>query len=195
MIRRALYKLSGRLPVRIIDIDGRPYLERYYLGKALGLTFYLHRFVAADQDRHVHDHPWAWAFSLVLAGSYLEEAVRWFTPACAWESRLVWRRWWRPNLIRGRSFHRIHQAKPETWTLFMHTRTVKGWGFLKPVEAGHAGNNRGALYAQHIETKASRGWYLTAPNGRDSARVPLGCPACVAPMAECGYLSEERGEA
>jgi len=45
---------------------------------------YLHRLVASDPDRGLHDHPWPWAFSILLAGWYSNvtrsgsNRVRWF---------------------------------------------------------------------------------------------------------------------
>ncbi len=75
MIRRALYRLTAGLRCRLISRDGRPYLERYYLGRLGPVTAYLHRFVGRDGDEETHDHPWR-AISLVLAGSYREERAR-----------------------------------------------------------------------------------------------------------------------
>ena len=58
VVRRVLFNLSGRFPCRFINRNPEErYLERYYLGKCLGLTFYLHRFVSPDGDEEVHDHP------------------------------------------------------------------------------------------------------------------------------------------
>lgn len=193
MIRAALYHLTAKLPARLICVDDQPYLERYYVGRLFGVTFYLHRFVAADQDRHVHDHPWPWALSLILAGSYVEETVRWFTPECGWVSRFTRRCWWRPNRLSARSFHRIHTAEPDTWTLFMHGRRCKRWGFLEPM---HQGVLRGAVYQQHLNDTATIGWEQTAPPGSQIGRVPFPVPAAphtpataFHPVAEAGYLS------
>ncbi|WP_244260428.1 hypothetical protein [Burkholderia gladioli] len=57
-MRRVLYAISSRLPCRIIADGNKPYLERYYLATVFGVRFYLHRFVASDPDRGLHDHPW-----------------------------------------------------------------------------------------------------------------------------------------
>lgn len=170
MMRHWLYQLTAHLPARLIRIDGQPYLERYYLGSLFGVTAYLHRFVAPDQDRHVHDHPWPWAASLILAGHYIEETVRWFTPSGGWQPHYVRRCWWRPNLLGARTLHRIHSAAPDTWTLFVHGRRCKRWGFLEPLTS--QGKLIGAVYSQRLEDTASIGWEHTAPKGRDSARTP-----------------------
>lgn len=75
MMSKLLFKLTARLPCRLIQLDSGPYLERYYLGTLLGVTFYLHRFVSSDTERHLHNHPWGWGRALVLAGGYVEESV------------------------------------------------------------------------------------------------------------------------
>src|SRR6218665_2864936 len=48
---RLLYWLSGLLPCRIISDNCNPYLERYYVGTALGVRFHPHRFVGSDPAR------------------------------------------------------------------------------------------------------------------------------------------------
>ncbi len=163
--KKLLYRVSGRLPCRLIDIEGQPYLERYYLGKCLGATFYLHRFVSGDSERNVHDHPWPWAFSLILSGAYVEERLCHFSPDQGWISRNITRRWWRPNWLTGASFHRITRPEPETWTLFIHGPRRKGWGFLAFVDGV-------AIYHQPYNVKAFRSWHTTALPGWRSGRAP-----------------------
>lgn len=137
-VNRLLYWLTARLPCRLISLDSGPYLERYYLGEWFGVTCYLHRFVSGDSERHMHNHPWAHGRALVLSGSYVEEvAVDLYGGGCLTERHTV--RWW--NVVNGNTFHRIHEAKPGTWTLFMHgerqriklgmTSRLKGWGFIE----------------------------------------------------------------
>ena len=154
--RKALYALAGRLPLRIISEGTRPYLERYYLFSLFGARCYLHRFVGDDPARGLHDHPWPWAYSVILAGEYIEvrrdgaRRVRWF------------------NSLRGDSFHRVlllrneieiptffrtpiktikidekksatlyHDYSTELvptpcWSLFIHeAKTNKPWGFWR----------------------------------------------------------------
>jgi len=164
MLKKLLYKLTANLPCRLIDIAGKPYLERYYLGKLFGHTCYLHRFVSSDDERNIHDHPWALSVALVLTGGYSEERLKWFSPDTGWHS--VTRKLFpgKPNIIRGHHFHRITKPKPETWTLFIHSKRVKGWGFLTAME-------NSAIYQQPYDVTATKSWHKTAQLGRDISRV------------------------
>lgn len=139
--RNLLYGIAGEMPLRIISDGTRPYLERHYIGTVFGLRVYLHRFVGDDPDRGLHDHPWSWACSFVLAGWYNElrrthlmpQPVRWF------------------NWLRADTFHRVllpRQYEAHKWliqsaaqrscyTLFIHpAKTVKPWGFWRETPAG-----------------------------------------------------------
>ncbi len=153
MIRNFLYRVSGRLPCRIISDAGRPYLERYYVATVLGVRIYLHRFVASDPDRGLHDHPWAWGASLVLAGWYLEESrsgprvVKWF------------------NAFGGDFFHRVLipvGGPSEVWTLFCHRAgDVKPWGFLRTTDDGSVSS-----WFRFNYQGGKAAWWKTAPQGR-----------------------------
>lgn len=172
MINRLLYRLTSRLPCRLIQVEGRPYLERYYLGQLLGATFYLHRFVSSDRERHTHNHPWGWGRALVLCGGYDEEVATDLSSAApegyVVETRRV--RFW--NLVNGSHFHRIANAEPGTWTLFFHGPRArvgirqKGWGFLH--KEGEC-----AVYVPFQPGRGEgSGWWRTAPQGRHAGRVP-----------------------
>ena len=52
-----------------------PYLRRWYLlPRNRVLNVYLHQFLRDDDDRALHDHPWAW-LSVLLSGSYIEHTI------------------------------------------------------------------------------------------------------------------------
>lgn len=136
LAKKILYRLSSNRPLRVIAEDGRPYLERYFLFRAFGVRCYLHRFVGDDPARGLHDHPWPWALSIILAGWYREHRrdgvriVRWF------------------NWLNGDRFHRVTlpterawsiEAETHTpitcWSIFLHPdRTTKPWGFWRQQE-------------------------------------------------------------
>ncbi|MCM2547615.1 hypothetical protein [Burkholderia glumae] len=155
-MRRVLYAISSRLPCRIIADGNKPYLERYYLATMFGVRFYLHRFVASDPDRGLHDHPWPWAFSVILAGWYWEVTrgncarVRWF------------------NFLIGDSFHRVvlplDRGVDNVWTLFAHrAKRSKPWGFLR--DKGQLGT----IYVEHRRSPEDA-WWKSAPRGRHEPR-------------------------
>jgi len=123
-----LYWFTGKLKCRIISSDGSPYLERYYLCTIFGLRFFIHRFVASDPDRGLHDHPWKWALSLILSGGYTELKIRkgFASYLCSFK-----RKPGRFNYISGNTFHRVLlNQKQEAWSLFAHGERIKDWGFL-----------------------------------------------------------------
>lgn len=164
MMRTFLTWLSGRLPCRLINDGGRPYLERYYLFTVIGWRFYLHQFVGSDPDRGLHDHPWTRAFSIILAGWYFEETrsgtrkVRWL------------------NSLTGDSFHRVLLpqsysikggfADRPCWTLFFHrVGHSKTWGFMRTVPD----SDGVAIFEPHryLVEGDQRHWWLNAPTGRE----------------------------
>ncbi len=129
---RLLYRLSAFCRCRVIDgPDGQSYLERYHLTRLpFGYRVYLHRFVASDPGRGLHNHPWRHALSLVLSGTYRETRML----GAAADNALRTRRLGagRINFISGNLFHRIDiPAGGECWSLFLHAPSVGSWGFLQ----------------------------------------------------------------
>lgn len=178
-----LFKYSGRLKCRLISPAGLPYLERYHICTVLGRTWYLHRFVSADAERHMHNHPYD-CTALVLAGSYVEDVVTDICPhagasGCVTKSQRV--RWF--NRIDGAKFHRIRDAAPGTWTLFTHgTRLqvdvglatrLKGWGFLSTIDVVREGLM--TVFTPFIPTGAEYDWWISPDTkiGSEIGRVPL----------------------
>jgi len=115
----------------------------------------------------------------VLSGGYLEEVVGDITTAsesgCIIGTRHI--RWW--NVVNGNHFHRIRNAKPNTWTLFFHGPRVmvrqgqaskpKGWGFL---ERKYLVGHHDSIYFVPWPSAASQ-WWLDAPTGENVGRQPL----------------------
>ena len=172
-MNKLLFKLTAYLPCRLIKLDSGPYLERYFLFQILGVTFYLHRFVSSDSERHMHNHPWRWGRALVLSGQYMEESVIDLCPHAGPSGAILKLRrirWW--NRINGNHFHRISCAVPGTWTLFFHGPRsyvedgprLKGWGFLE--------NRNGQTVFVDVPPSINPEWWVTAPKGHDIERVP-----------------------
>lgn len=188
MINYLLFMWTANLPCRLIYVADKPYLERYYLGMVLGWTFYLHRFVSADAERTVHNHPWWHSFSIILSGWYLEDVVTDLCPqlddgVVLHRRRIAWF-----NFIRGSTFHRIAELRPGTWTLFFHgARAVvgeeqkwvrgvkvrepvlKGWGFL---EVEQRSTSRVTTF-KPFPPSYKLDWWTDAALGRDATREPL----------------------
>lgn len=171
MLNKLLFLLTANMPCRIIAIEGRPYLERYSVGKIFGVSFYLHRFVGSDEERQVHDHPWAWAKAIILKGGYVEEVVCALDLERGWISKTRYRRWY--NDLGPHVFHRIVSPVPGTWTLFFHGERIKSWGFLDRVVEYQGIENPYVRYYQPYDVEQNAGWEKKVPLGKNSTRMPL----------------------
>lgn len=127
--------LAKRLPsITIPTPDGKPYLTRYYLfgaDRAWGNVF-LHHFHSSDMDMapsgtfYLHNHPWPWSFSIILAGGYREErrqtddtiVVKTFKAGSI-------------NTLSDKDFHRVDLLGDDGWSLFFTGWRSKkrSWGF------------------------------------------------------------------
>jgi len=138
---------SGEVDGKMIWDDSSPYLLRIYLTdqrgdvegetkeeakkKAERLSPFLHYFFRGDHDRDIHNHPWTWAFSLILKSGYLEYLCN----AADKTLGLKKRRPGRLNFIRESTFHRVELDKGNCWSLFIAGPKVdkpegEGWGFM-----------------------------------------------------------------
>lgn len=129
-------RITRRPPDVIIGGANAPYLRRWHvLPRNRIFNLYLHHFLRDDDDRALHDHPWAWC-SYVLAGGYYEHTIA---------AGGIHHRRWRPAgslAISGpRRAHRVelhkHQAEHgplhvTCFTLFATGPTVRNWGFHCP---------------------------------------------------------------
>jgi hypothetical protein len=168
-----LERLTANLPFRRITGDnGELYLERYFLF-AIGprrnpwVTAYIHRFVASDPDRGFHDHPWRWAVSVILSGSYMEVVTkngditkfpvgRHKTPGAITT--------FGPN-----HKHRVELVSDECWTLFVHGRWIRPWGFYRCVfgKSPYGRASTAWLYEQYSD-KCTAGWWRKAGKRHDA---------------------------
>lgn len=165
MVNRLLLWLSQWLRVRVICIEGMPYLERYWVGAAFGVTVYLHRFLRPDEERWLHDHPWRWSAGLVLSGGYVEERLSHWDPAVGYCVAIREVRPGRLNVLGAGAFHRVAHVRPGTWTLFVTGRRCKGWGFLsRGLSISHG---RALTYTQPYDVERSADWQHSAPRARD----------------------------
>lgn len=155
MMHRFLTWLTDYMPAKFILIDGKPYIDRFFVIGWRGYNFYLHQFFSGDGQRDLHNHPWPFSFSIILRGSYIETFLaKWFASPHAvikTNTRIVKRF----NVITGNRFHNIDQVAPNTWTLFFVTPKTQHWGFI---------NECGKLIpAPHM---TENDWWKDAPTGK-----------------------------
>jgi hypothetical protein len=138
-----LIAFTADMPMKQIDIDGTPYLQRYYAGTTNdGHDMWFHRFLNQDADRHLHNHPFEFK-TVCLHGGYAEEIKTLFgiklnflqkrTVAIGhlnFESLRL------KIILEGTargigSWHRIAKIKPDTWTVLLVNRDnrVPFWFF------------------------------------------------------------------
>ena len=129
---RRLMDLTATMPMKQIDIGGKPYLQRYFVQTlADGRDLWLHRFLSADGEQHLHSHPFN-SESVILCGGYVEETG---------DARVE--RYGDADLqdvidgtVTGRvitvfDWHRIVRVEPDTWTAFIVSpERLPFWYFL-----------------------------------------------------------------
>lgn len=119
----------------IVGTDGSTYMERYWLlrpRKWLPISIRVHHILRSDDDRALHDHPFAYC-SIILRGGYAE--VRTIRPGrrSAYSYRVEWHGSGAILLRSAVSAHRI-EIRPDTsaWTLFIMGPRTRTWGFHAP---------------------------------------------------------------
>ncbi|MCP4234983.1 MAG: hypothetical protein GY770_15615 [Aestuariibacter sp.] len=172
LFSQLLFKMSSYCRCRIINgPDQQPYLERYHLLRLpFGYQVYLHRFVASDPGRGLHNHPWHHAASLVLSGHYEETRMS----NARHENILVKKKLGAGsiNCIKGNIFHRINlPASSECWTLFVHSTSAKSWGFLQQEQHHYAFHD----HNQVVQQISNPAWWKTACR-------PMHCPQMRKPV-------------
>jgi hypothetical protein len=122
-----LKRIPRRPPDFVIGSLERPYLRRWFvIPRNRFFNVYLHQFLRSDDDRALHDHPWA-NLSVLLRGSYVEHTIE--QGGVERHTKLVagdWRFRWT-----GRIAHRI-EIDAACWTLFITGPRYRSWGFHCP---------------------------------------------------------------
>lgn len=176
MWNKVLYFVSGFLKGRVIrGPGGEPYLERYMVARWGSSALFLHRFLASDPDRGLHDHPWARSVSLIVGGGYQEKRLVSRDGAIWMKIREV--RAGDLNVIEGDDFHQVVLPRGRyAWTLFYHGPRVKRWGFAVSADCalGQEGPYATARYDEVPEEAREEPWELRAPKGRRlPGRMPV----------------------
>jgi len=114
-----------RSPDRVI---GENYLCRWYvIPRNRFCNVYLHRFQGSDDDRALHDHPWASVS--ILFGGELWEVTSHRHPTGFYLARRIPR--FLPQLRGATYAHRLElRGDQPAWTLFITGPYLRSWGFL-----------------------------------------------------------------
>lgn len=118
MIRAIVSRIAQRPPDFTIGEPHRPYMLRWWLvPRNRWFNVYLHCILRSDDERALHDHPWA-NCSIVLAGWYTE----------VFGDRIERRRRGAVVFRKATTPHRLVVLSP-CWTLFLTGPKVREWGF------------------------------------------------------------------
>jgi hypothetical protein len=144
--------IKGKKPA--VNAQGNPVGEHRPAEK---IEIYLHKFHRSDNDGALHNHPWQWAVSLVLAGGYSEERRVNKTVSLGGEfgvvQHAVERRNVFPlsvNVIRHDTFHRVDLFEPDAWSLFVVGPRVSSWSFWD------RNTNKETLWREFLEQAATK---------------------------------------
>lgn len=138
MMRRWIIKRAMRTPyAHIMSADGTEvYMWRYWVANPYNKGYVkrwpwlpsirVHRIMRADQDRHMHSHPWD-ARTIILQEWYFEETPRPNGNGRRSHCREIG---YTGRLVPG-TYHRISCVPLDgVWTLFFTWKQVGDWGFL-----------------------------------------------------------------
>jgi hypothetical protein len=125
---RFIARITRRPPDFVIGGADNPYLRRWFvIPRNPIFNIYLHEFLRSDDDRALHDHPWA-NLSLLLRGCYVEHTIA--------AGGIEHREFFIAGMLRlrwtGRIAHRIELFDGPCWTLFITGPKYRTWGFHCP---------------------------------------------------------------
>ena len=104
------------------DFQVEDYLDRWWIiPRNKYFNIYLHKFIASDDDRAFHDHPW-YSVSFLLSGEITEHSYN--------RVRFIPRFF--PVFRSAKFAHRLEVVKCPVWTLFMTGPNMRNWGFYAP---------------------------------------------------------------
>lgn len=99
--------------------EGKLHFRRWQLLKTRWFSIYIHGIYAADQDKHLHNHPWDYK-SLVLKGSYIEET----------NSGINTLQFGTITYRNGKDYHKIKTLLTKSvYTLFIVSPVKRIWGY------------------------------------------------------------------
>lgn len=126
-----------RAPDFVIGKPGSAYMNRWWvIPRNRWFNIYLHEILRSDDDRALHDHPWANG-SIVLKGGYYEVMPE-QRPSFSWPVPPQIVKWRGPGSVvlrRPTAAHRLaidEHAGQVCWSLFVTGPNVRDWGFWCP---------------------------------------------------------------
>ena len=112
-----------REPNERVIVNGEVYLRRWHvIARNRFFNIYVHRFSRSDDDRALHDHPWA-SLSWVLRGRYIDITSK--GGKLLTEGKFKLR-------LSGKKPHRVVLIDDTCWTLFVTGPKYREWGFHCP---------------------------------------------------------------
>jgi hypothetical protein len=137
---------SSRMIRRVNRETGKEhdYLKRFYIFRSKLFSVFIHQFWASDAD-HIHDHPWS-NISWIIRGGYHETSA---------DGTIEYRKKGFKTYRNAEIFHRISigdHSPGEAWTIFIHFKRKREWGFLTP-EGWMPAAEYGAKYESPVETQ------------------------------------------
>jgi hypothetical protein len=120
-----------------IEENGVLYMRRFYLvhprrgliRSRFPIHVFIHYIARSDYARDLHDHPWDW-MAIRLTGGYMEVVPGpGYAPECGRMGVVrVYQYPFTGHLRRAEDLHRLELKRP-VWTLFLHGRRRREWGF------------------------------------------------------------------
>ncbi len=98
---------------------GELHFRRWRIISTPWFSIFVHNIYKADEDKHLHDHPWSYC-NAVLRGSYLEETPDGINLMDVGSS----------SRRKAESFHKILKVWGPVTTLFMIGRRRRDWGYF-----------------------------------------------------------------
>jgi hypothetical protein len=131
----------ARKPDFVIGGQDAPYLRRHWLiPRNRFFNVYVHEFLRSDDDRALHDHPWAFNASWLIDGEYIEHTINAGGVGVATERKAGdWKFRWGPAPHRVELRTEVESGQgwsvgfPLTcWTVFITGPVIRVWGFHCP---------------------------------------------------------------
>lgn len=128
-LNRAIKADAKRWPDFVIGNPEDPYMLRWFIiPRNRFFNIYLHQVLKDDDDRALHDHPWA-SLSIMLEGELTEIFAK--SDGETLTSKKLYREIKQGQIVyrRGKFAHRLMVRNGEAKTLFITGPRFRKWGF------------------------------------------------------------------